>query len=166
MTKKNSALTAAIVLAFGLTVAACASLEDQAADALAASPWNEIPLAPGVFREQGREYRSDVVDIPIGAFGELEYKLGMNAGDSIVYKWDALETPDPQLLYAEFHGHTERVGDARGDLMFYRKASGGSERGALTAPFSGIHGWYLKNDTDRAIVVRLNVAGFYELLAQ
>jgi hypothetical protein len=162
---KTTVLALALVVA--ALAAACAPLEEQtAAPPAGASPWNEIPLAPGVFREQGGAYRSDVIDIPLGAFGELEYKLAMNAGDSIVYKWDALELPSPDLLYAEFHGHTERVGDAPGDLMFYRKASGGNERGALTAPFAGIHGWYLKNDTDRAIVVRLNVAGFYELIGQ
>jgi hypothetical protein len=154
-----------LAVAIAIGAAACVSLDDQAAPQ-GTSPWNEIPLTPGVFREQGRDYRSDVIDIPVGPFGELEYKLGMDAGDSIVYRWDALEMANPQLLYAEFHGHTERVGDARGDLMFYRKANGGQERGALTAPFSGIHGWYLKNDTDRPIVVRLNVAGFYELVAQ
>ena len=153
-------------LAIALAAVACASLDEQAGAPLpGSSPWNEIPLAPGVFREQGRGYRSDVIDIPLGPRDELEYKLGMHAGDSIVYTWEALEMPSPQLLYAEFHGHTERVGDAPGDLMFYRKASGGSESGALTAPFSGIHGWYLKNDTDQPIVVRLNVAGFYELVA-
>jgi hypothetical protein len=154
-------------LAVGILVigSACVSLDEQAAPA-GSSPWNEIPLAPGVFREQRRDYRTDVIDIPIGPLGELEYKLAMNAGDSIVYRWDALEMASPDLLYAEFHGHTERVGDAPGDLMFYRKANGGNESGALTAPFSGIHGWYLKNDTDRAIVVRLNVAGFYDLVAQ
>ncbi len=157
----------ALTLAIAAIAAACAPLDEQAsAPPAGSSPWNEIPLAPGVFREQAREYRSDLIDIPLEAYGELEYKLGMNAGDSIVYRWDALEMASPNLLYAEFHGHTERVGDAPGDLMFYRKASGGNESGALTAPFAGIHGWYLKNDTDRAIVVRLSVAGFYELLAQ
>jgi hypothetical protein len=50
--------------------------------------------------------------------------------------------------------------------MFYRKASGGTESGSLVAPFDGIHGWYLKNDANNAIVVRLDVAGFYDLLEQ
>jgi hypothetical protein len=130
------------------------------------SDWNELPLASGVFREYAAEYRTDVIDIPLGSSGELEYKLGMQEGDSIVYQWDALDLADPTQLYAEFHGHTERVGDAPGDLMFYRKAAGGSERGALVAPFSGIHGWYLRNDTDEPIVVRLKVSGFYEILPQ
>jgi hypothetical protein len=157
-------LSLATVLATAAALGACASLDDQGSSA--ASPWNELPLAAGVFRESAKDYRVDTIDIDLGPRGELEYKLGMSEGDSIVYEWNAVNMKSPDLLYAEFHGHTERVGDAQGDLMFYRKASGGNESGALTAPFSGIHGWYLKNDTDEDIVVRLNVAGFYELIAQ
>ena len=69
------------------------------------------------------------------------------------------------MLYAEFHGHTPPVNNV-GDLMYYRKATGGTERGTLVAPFTGIHGWYLRNDGEQPIVVRLKVAGFYELLPQ
>jgi hypothetical protein len=125
--------------------------------------WNEIPLADGVFREYTADYRTDVIDIPLEPAGELEYKLGLNAGDSIVYQWDAVDLKEPELLWAEFHGHTPPVNNA-GDLMFYRKATGATERGVLVAPFTGIHGWYLRNDGDTPIVVRLKVAGFYELL--
>ena len=127
--------------------------------------WNEMPLADGVFREYSADYRTDVIDIPLEAFGELEYKLGLNEGDSIVYQWDAVELDEPEKLYAEFHGHTPPVNNV-GDLMFYRKANGATERGTLVAPFTGIHGWYLRNEGDDAIVVRLKVAGFYELLPQ
>jgi hypothetical protein len=127
--------------------------------------WNELPLAEGVFREYTTDYRTDVIEIPLEGFGELEYKLGLNEGDSIVYQWDAVDLEKPELLYAEFHGHTPPVNNA-GDLMFYRKANGGSERGTLVAPFTGIHGWYLRNEGEEAIVVRLKVAGFYELLPQ
>jgi hypothetical protein len=125
--------------------------------------WNEMPLADGVFREYTADYRTDVIDIPLDPLEELEYKLGLNEGDSIVYQWDAVDLKDPDMLYAEFHGHTPPVNNA-GDLMFYRKATGGTERGTLVAPFTGIHGWYLRNDTEAPIVVRLKVAGFYELL--
>jgi len=127
--------------------------------------WNEMPLADGVFREYAADYRTDVIDIPLGPLEELEYKLGLNEGDSIVYQWDAVDLKDPEMLYAEFHGHTPPVNNV-GDLMFYRKATGATERGTLVAPFTGIHGWYLRNDTEAPIVVRLKVAGFYELLAQ
>ena len=127
--------------------------------------WNELPLPDGVFREHSADYRTDVIDIPLEPFGELEYKLGLDEGESIVYQWDAVDLKDLESLYAEFHGHTEPLNGV-GDLMYYRKATGGTERGALMAPFSGIHGWYLRNDGDQPIVVRLKVAGFYELLAQ
>ena len=127
--------------------------------------WNEMPLADGVFREYSADYRTDIIDIPLDPLEELEYKLGLNEGDSIVYQWDAAGLKDPEMLYAEFHGHTPPVNNV-GDLMFYRKATGATERGTLVAPFTGIHGWYLRNDTEARIVVQLKVAGFYELLPQ
>jgi hypothetical protein len=145
---------AAIVFVAGLALAAVASSQVE---------WNEMPLADGVFREYTTDYRTDAIDIPLGPLEELEYKLGLNEGDSIVYQWDAVDLKDPEKLYAEFHGHTPPV-DNVGDLMFYRKATGATERGTLVAPFTGIHGWYLRNDTEAPIVVRLKVAGFYELL--
>ena len=127
--------------------------------------WNEMPLVDGVFREYAADYRTDVIDIPLGPLEELEYKLGLNEGDSIVYQWDAVDLKDPEMLYSEFHGHTPPVNNV-GDLMFYRKSTGATERGTLVAPFTGIHGWYVRNDTEAPIVVRLKVAGFYELLPQ
>jgi hypothetical protein len=144
---------AALAVIGGLALAGVASSQVQ---------WNELPLADGVFREYAADYRTDVIDIPLEAGEELEYKLGLNEGDSIVYQWDAVDLKDPEVLWAEFHGHTPPVNNV-GDLMFYRKAFGATERGVLVAPFSGIHGWYLRNDGDKAIVVRLKVAGFYEL---
>jgi hypothetical protein len=147
---------AALALIGGLALVNIASSQVQ---------WNEMPLGDGVFREYAADYRSDVIEIPLGPLEELEYKLGLNEGDSIVYQWDAVDLKDPEMLYAEFHGHTPPVGGV-GDLMFYRKATGATERGTLVAPFTGIHGWYLRNDAEEAIVVRLKVAGFYELLEQ
>jgi hypothetical protein len=147
-------LAVALIVGFGIVGAASSQVA-----------WNELPLAEGVFREYSADYRSDVIDIPLEPLGELEYKLGLNEGESIVYQWDAVDLEDPDMLYAEFHGHTPPV-DNVGDLMFYRKATGATERGTLVAPFTGIHGWYLRNDGEKAIVVRLKVAGFYELLSQ
>jgi hypothetical protein len=33
----------------------------------------------------------------------------------------------------------------------------------LAAKFAGIHGWYLLNDSETPIVVRLEVSGYYQL---
>ncbi len=138
----------------------------QAQDEPPPQDWIEVPLPEHTFLEFEREFRADVIDIPLAPFGELEYKLWIEEGDAIVYEWNVLEIDDPEALYSEFHGHTERVGNEPGTLMFYRKASGGQERGMLVAPFSGIHGWYLVNGTEAPIVVQLEVAGFYDLVEQ
>jgi hypothetical protein len=127
-----------------------------------AQDWNEVPLSEGTFAEQAG-YRVDEIEIPVDANGgALEYKLAMEEGDAVTYTWTAEGLTDPLLFLSEFHGHTERVGDAPGTLMFYRRAVGASESGMLVAPFTGIHGWYFKNDTEEPVVVRLSVSGFYE----
>ena len=69
---------------------------------------------------------------------------------------------DPKLMLTEFHGHTEQV-NGIGDLMFYSKTGGTPESGVFTAPWDGIHGWYLKNDSPKDVVVTLELAGFYAL---
>jgi hypothetical protein len=150
----------ALALAVAMPATALAQSEN---DAPPAQDWIELPLGEHTFREHEREFRTDVIEIPIEPYGELEYALEIQEGDAIVYEWHVQEIEDPELLYAEFHGHTERVGNEPGTLMFYRKASGASERGTLVAPFSGLHGWYLVNGSDESIVVRLEVAGFYGL---
>ena len=127
-----------------------------------AQDWNEIPLTPGIYREYPAAHRSDTVDIRVPANGgELEYMVSMKMGDSMVYSWAPAEG-EGGALTSEFHGHTDRVGNEPGTLIFYRKAMGTRENGALVAPFDGIHGWYLKNDTPMPVVIRLNLSGFYE----
>lgn len=155
-----------LVLPAALLTAYTAVGQEEEPAAPPPQDWIEVPLSEGTFREASNEYRADTIDIPLEPYGELEYKLAVREGDTIVYTWEVLEIDDPELLYSEFHGHTERVGNEPGTLMFYRKASGGTESGLLVAPFSGIHGWYLVNGSDKPIVVRLDVAGFYELVNQ
>lgn len=123
--------------------------------------WIEVPLAANTFWEQTLGYRTGEYDIPVPAGSDLEYKLSMQQGAIVVYDWEVV-MPDPSLLKVEFHGHTERVGNAPGTLMYYKIHSDGREGGTLRAPFTGIHGWYLNNTSDDDIVVRLKVAGVYD----
>ena len=46
---------------------------------------------------------------------------------------------------------------------YEKKNAVGSASGTLTAPFSGIHGWYWENPTDAEITVTLTAAGFYNM---
>lgn len=132
----------------------------------AVNGWREYPLRDGVISTQPFKWRSDSIDIPVPAGGELEYKLEMKKGQGIVYAINYPDVTDPNVILSEFHGHTEKAADGNGDLMFYSKANGVTENGVFSAPWDGIHGWYLKNTSDKAVNVKLDIAGFYKRLDQ
>ncbi|HEY7800742.1 MAG TPA: hypothetical protein VIA80_18390 [Hyphomonadaceae bacterium] len=128
----------------------------------AVNGWREYPLRDGVISIQPVKWRRDTIDIPVAARDELEYKLSMKKGQGIVYTITYGDLQHPGMMVTEFHGHTEKGADGVGDLMFYSKTGGTAESGVFNAPWDGIHGWYLKNDSEKDVVVKLEVAGFYE----
>ena len=144
--------TVLLLSVFGFT--ACAT------ESVPPGDWIDVPLAPATYFEHASVYQEGTYQIPVPANSDLEHKISMNEGDIVVYSW-SVAMADPQLLTAEFHGHTERVGDAPGTVMFYKVHTDGKESGSLKAPFTGIHGWYLNNESAEDIVVELKVAGFY-----
>ena len=153
-----------------LLLAGCAS--DRPEESAAASPpppassdWIEVPLAENAFREHAVPFSRHTLDVTVDPGPGLEVNLGMETGASVVYAWQ-VSSPEAAVITSEFHGHTERVDGQPGTLMFYRKASGTGEAGSLIAPFDGVHAWYFRNDSTVPIVIRLQVAGFYELLSR
>lgn len=127
-----------------------------AAPAVAASGQPTTSAAP-LF---ARDWRSDTIEIPMQPGEELEYKLRLHAGDVLVYTWSV---PGGNL-YSDFHGEATAV-TAKGQAQSYLKQDTVPEaHGALTAPFTGIHGWYWINVGDAPVVVRLKVSGYYELV--
>jgi hypothetical protein len=126
--------------------------------------WREYPLRDGVISIRPAKWRTDVVDVAVPAGKGLEYKLTMKKGETLVYNITYGTLGDPTQMLSEFHGHTPQVNGV-GDLMFYSKTGGSPQSGSFTAPWEGIHGWYLKNDSARDVVVTLELAGFYQLEA-
>ena len=127
--------------------------------------WREYPLRDGVISIRPTKWRTDVVDVAVPAGKGLEYKLSMKKGETLVYSITYGTLADPNQMLSEFHGHTPQVNGV-GDLMFYSKTAGSPQSGSFTAPWDGIHGWYLKNDSAGDVVVKLELAGFYELQAR
>ncbi len=125
--------------------------------------WIEIPLADNVYYDEQPLFRTDSIEIPIFASKALEYKLTMKQGQAVAYHWQAANLVDSEKLLIEFHGHTEPVDDAPGDVMFYKISRGDTSDGYLVAPFDGIHGWYFSNETNQDISITLTLSGFYEL---
>ena len=124
------------------------------------------PLA----REYDIGFRQDVVEIPLGGFltgaenSELEYKVRMRKDASLVYSWQVSGAGRADDFHFDQHGHTTPAPGAPMTVATYRQGFGLKQAGVLTAPFTGIHGWQFSNSSEQPVVVRLKLAGFYELI--
>ena len=61
-------------------------------------------------------------------------------------------------LSVEFHGEPD---DSRLKVQSYEKQENDYASGTLTAPFTGIHGWYWENASDDELTITLTTSGFY-----
>ncbi len=104
--------------------------------------------------------RSDEIRIPLYEFGELEYKVTMRPGDTMVYSWAVDKGTE---VYYDFHGEPP---DDPENFQSYGEGTATHANGSLTAPFAGIHGWFFQNQKPKPIVVVLKVSGFYTLHQQ
>ena len=87
----------------------------------------------------------------------MEYKYRLEKGESLLYSWTATAP-------VHFEFHAEPDGAPRGYAQTYEKHDATPDAtGTLTAPFSGIHGWYWENRTGQPVTVTLRSAGFYNL---
>lgn len=121
-------------------------------------------------REYETGFRTDVVEIPLTGFlggaknSELEYKVRMTKDATLIYEWEVIGAKRPEDFRFDFHGHTTPAPGEPMDVATYRQGSGLSRKGSVTAPFDGIQGWQFSNSGDDGVVVRLKLAGFYELV--
>ncbi len=124
------------------------------------------PLA----REYNTAPRTDVIEIPLtdflgGAKGsELEYKVAMKQGATLIYEWEAVGAKNSNDIGFDFHGHTTPEPGQEMTVASYKASRGLSQKGALTAPFDGIQGWQFSNFGDGAVVIRVKLTGFYDLV--
>lgn len=117
---------------------------------------------PAIAAVEPLPFRQDVVTVPIGAFGRTlgatEYKVTLAEGQTVVYSWKA----SAPIIF-EFHGHTTPTDGSPAQVMDYIKGQSTEGHGTLTAPLSGIHGWYFANPTFDEVTVELRLAGYYQL---
>lgn len=124
------------------------------------------PLA----RESEVPPRTDVIEIPLtdflgGAKGsELEYKVAMKQGAQLIYEWEAIGASKPEDIAYDFHGHTTPAPGKPMEVATYKQARGLKQAGSLTAPFDGIQGWQFSNFAEGAVVIRVKLTGFYDLV--
>ncbi len=102
-------------------------------------------------------FRTDEIAIPIGKDGELEYKVHMQPGGTLVYSWKFAEP-----VFIDFLGESDKDPENAVSYTVTQEAKEGN--GSLIAPFAGIHGWFYQNQTDHVTVIHLKMSGFYELI--
>jgi hypothetical protein len=106
---------------------------------------------------QERPFQQETIEFTLGPREQMEYKYRLEKREVLLYSWSATAP-------VAFEFHAEPDGAPRGYAETYEKGSGVAEAaGTLTAPFSGIHGWFWDNGHDSAVTIRLTASGFFNL---
>jgi hypothetical protein len=113
----------------------------------------------GVYTSQPRIYKVDSEDFSLMPGEGVEMKYHMQKGAVMVYGWKAQEK-----LQFEFHGEPD-VKPNKDYFESYElndKEGKDSSYGSFTAPSTGIHGWFWKNNGTKDVMFHLTTAGFFD----
>jgi hypothetical protein len=115
------------------------------------------PSGVSILAPQEKAFAQEAVTFQVKPKEGFEYKYRLEKGEALLYSWSA-SAP----MNTEFHAEPD--GAPRGYAQSYEKKDGMTgASGTLTAPFSGIHGWYWQNTTGQDQTVTLATAGYYNL---
>jgi len=107
---------------------------------------------------ENTEQSADTIDVIVPAGRGVEFKFAMAQFKKMEYTWKT----DGELLFFDLHGEPE--GDTTGYYESYAIATLDGMKGSYTTPFAGVHGWYWKNKSDKAVTVQLTVSGEYTVI--
>jgi hypothetical protein len=115
------------------------------------------PVASGVNVPQPNVYKVDAQDFSLFPGEGFEFKYHMQQGAVMVYSWKA-----SAVVEFEFHGEPDQK-PTPDYYESYVLDQAGKDRayGSFTAPSTGVHGWYWKNNGEDPVTIRLTSAGFY-----
>lgn len=131
-------------------------LTGQQVEALESSKPTEAGGA-AIVAGQEQPFQQESVTFDLKPREGFEYKYRLDTGEALLFTWTS-SAP----MNVEFHAEPD--GAPRGYAQTYEKQDGmNAASGTLTAPFSGIHGWYWENTTAQPATVTLTTAGYYNL---
>lgn len=102
--------------------------------------------------------RTDTVTIQLGGLGDKEYKLHLDANQSMLYSW----TSTGVVTY-DFHGDPDKP-SRPGEFSSYEAKQGMNGAGSFQAPFAGRHGWYFQNVGNEPVTITLHTWGYYDVI--
>jgi hypothetical protein len=104
------------------------------------------------------QQETDIIKVVVPAGRGVEYKFSMAQFKKMEYQWQT----DGTVLFFDLHGEPE--GDTTGYFESYAVATLTGMKGSFTTPFTGVHGWYWKNKSDKPVEVKLTVSGEYSII--
>ena len=122
-------------------------------DLFGASEPSPSPPATTEAEPPPRVYKTESTSFTLRPSQSFEYKYRLEKDRGMVYAWKATG----KVKY-EFHGEPD---DSRLKVQSYDKQENDYASGTLTAPFTGIHGWYWENPSDGDLTITLTTSGFY-----
>lgn len=129
----------------------------QEVDSLNAAASSRGIAQGAVIAAEERPFHEETVDFTIAPHEFMEYKYRLDKGKALLYSWTASAAVNYEL-------HAEPDGAPRGFAESYEKRPDTRQAsGTLTAPFSGIHGWYWENGGNGEVTVTLKTAGYYTI---
>jgi hypothetical protein len=137
--------------ATGLTDLFAAGGDEEAA----AAPATVTPGLAGPVFPRPYEWRVDERQFTVPPGTGLEFKYELDRGATMLYSWKATG-------FVDYDFHTEPEGKPSSASDSFDKGNSSQRRGAYTAPYDGIHGWYWENTSNRDVTVTLQTAGFYD----
>ena len=104
--------------------------------------------------------RSDETTVVVKAGQGIEYKMDMRRNAQVTYSW----TAEGGTVNYDMHG--EPPGNPDGTKSYARGRGTATDKGVLTAPFDGNHGWFWRNRGTKDVTVRLTTRGEYGEIKQ
>lgn len=98
----------------------------------------------------------DTVSISVPAKKGLEYKFYIKKDEVLEFSWST----DGGKLYFDFHGEPE--GDTSGYFKSFKVDTQSQSSGSLQIPFTGSHGWYWENKSNKPVTLVLKTRGNYK----
>lgn len=116
-----------------------------------------IPLPnPAVSQIKPGVPKTHTQTVTLPAFKETEVKMLLDAAQVAVFSWQA-----DGDVYVDYHGHNPEIMGKQGFVRYEELITARAENGSLVAPFSGEHGWFWQNQTDKPVHIKLTVTGYF-----
>jgi hypothetical protein len=104
------------------------------------------------------KYHSETFEVTLKGDEEAEYKATVTRGDSMLYTWRVKEGSQ---VYFEFHGQPSEGTWPKDYYESYEKGESTGGQGAMVAPFTGEHGWFWLNLSEKPVTIVVELAGYY-----